>query len=124
MSETTDSPVIVTLKGGAGYEAPWIVLRGDTIEEVQGLLENAANSEFTNLVQDVNAAFRDAGPAVTQSQAGSPAQSTASSGARVYLDVPFREKDAAKAAGARWDKDSQQWFDPNGNTEALAKWRK
>lgn len=124
MSETNESPIIVTLKGGPGYEAAWIVFRGDTIEEVESLLSDAGNSEFVNLVQDVNSAFRDAGPAPIQSQADSPAQSTASSGARVYLDVPFREKDAAKAAGARWDKDSQQWYDPSGNNEQLAKWRK
>lgn len=29
---------------------------------------------------------------------------------RVYLDVPFSQKDAAKAAGARWDKDAKSWY--------------
>lgn len=31
---------------------------------------------------------------------------------RVYLDVPFAEKDQAKAAGARWDQVAKRWYDP------------
>jgi hypothetical protein len=27
-----------------------------------------------------------------------------------YLNVPFEEKDQAKAAGARWDASVKQWF--------------
>ncbi|MFH0784661.1 MAG: zincin-like metallopeptidase domain-containing protein [Pseudomonadota bacterium] len=31
---------------------------------------------------------------------------------RVYLDVPFRQKDEAKALGARWDRRERSWFIP------------
>jgi hypothetical protein len=31
---------------------------------------------------------------------------------RVYLDVPFGEKDQAKAGGARWDSTAKRWYDP------------
>jgi len=31
---------------------------------------------------------------------------------RVWLDVPYAEKDSAKAAGARWDPGAKRWFDP------------
>jgi len=31
----------------------------------------------------------------------------------LYLDVPFSDKDEAKALGARWDPDSKQWYAPN-----------
>jgi hypothetical protein len=31
---------------------------------------------------------------------------------RVYLDVPFADKDQAKAAGARWDPSAKRWYDP------------
>lgn len=122
--ETTNSPITVTLKGGPGYEAAWIVVRGNSLEEVETLLEDIGNSELNKLVQDVNLAFRSAGPEpAIQSTGGSPGASSASSGARVYLDIPFAEKDAAKAAGAKWDKDARKWYDPNGNTDGLAKWR-
>lgn len=31
-----------------------------------------------------------------------------------YLDVPFREKDQAKALGARWDPAARKWYVPQG----------
>ncbi len=42
--------------------------------------------------------------------------------ARAYLDVPFSEKDTAKADGARWDPKVKRWYDPHGATPALARW--
>lgn len=44
------------------------------------------------------------------------------SGTRVYLDVPYAEKDAAKMAGARWDEPARRWFDPHPPTVALQQW--
>ena len=42
---------------------------------------------------------------------------------RLYLVVPYAEKDTAKALGARWDKDAKAWFAPAGvNWEAFARW--
>lgn len=42
---------------------------------------------------------------------------------RTYLDVPFREKDEAKALGAKWDKQEKSWFVPAGmDTAAFEKW--
>lgn len=32
---------------------------------------------------------------------------------RVYLDVPFAEKNQAKATGARWDPAAKRWYDPH-----------
>jgi len=36
-----------------------------------------------------------------------------------YLDVPFAEKDEAKAAGARWDPQVRRWFVPQRKDPAL-----
>lgn len=41
MSE--DSPIVVTLKGGAGYDAPWLVIRGNTPDQVSSMLANLGN---------------------------------------------------------------------------------
>lgn len=41
---------------------------------------------------------------------------------RHYLDVPFVEKDAAKALGARWDAVEKRWFDPEPPTPGLDRW--
>ena len=32
---------------------------------------------------------------------------------RIYLNVPFAEKDAAKALGARWDAKARKWYVPS-----------
>lgn len=40
-----------------------------------------------------------------------------------YLTVPFKEKDAAKALGARWDSDARRWYVPDGQDLApFASW--
>ena len=39
------------------------------------------------------------------------------------LEVPFAQKDLAKAAGAHWDPHSKRWYaPPDANLEKLAKW--
>ncbi len=37
----------------------------------------------------------------------------------IYLNVPFRDKDSAKALGARWDPARRQWYVPSGRELAL-----
>jgi DNA polymerase III epsilon subunit-like protein len=42
-----------------------------------------------------------------------------------YLNVPFSEKDDVKALGARWDKETKQWYIPDHtNPSQFAKWMK
>jgi hypothetical protein len=38
------------------------------------------------------------------------------------LKVPYKEKDAAKALGARWDHRKKTWFAPKSERELLVKW--
>lgn len=43
---------------------------------------------------------------------------------KVYLNVPFAEKDAAKALGARWDPAHKKWYVAAGKDLSLfAKWQ-
>lgn len=66
------------------------------------------------------ASASSASPSTTRREA--PARTSAPSGAKTYLTVPFEDKDAAKALGARWDKDARQpgsdklgrWYVPEG----------
>jgi hypothetical protein len=39
-----------------------------------------------------------------------------------WLDVPFGEKDEAKAAGARWDWRAKRWYAPRPGMAELARW--
>ncbi|KAI5912224.1 zincin-like metallopeptidase domain-containing protein [Thauera sp. 2A1] len=42
---------------------------------------------------------------------------------RTYLQVPYKDKDEAKALGARWDRQEQAWYLPPGvNWAPFAKW--
>jgi Domain of unknown function (DUF5710) len=42
---------------------------------------------------------------------------------RLWLDVPYAEKDAAKSAGARWDPDQRRWYAPRvALLPELARW--
>jgi len=45
---------------------------------------------------------------------------------RTYLAVPYREKEQAKAQGAKWDKSAKSWYAPEGTDLAqsgLDRWR-
>ena len=43
---------------------------------------------------------------------------------KVYIHVPFREKNEAKALGASWDRGQQSWYIPAGVDQALfSKWK-
>lgn len=42
---------------------------------------------------------------------------------KVYLHVPFREKDAAKSLGAKWDSDKKKWYVPDGiGIDPFSRW--
>lgn len=69
MSE--DATFTVTLKGGAGYEAPWLVVRGDNPAEIEQNLD-ALTESLLQKAQDVAALFRGAG-AATPVTTGVPA---------------------------------------------------
>lgn len=41
---------------------------------------------------------------------------------RKFIDVPFREKDEAKALGAKWCTTLRKWYVPSGLDRALFRW--
>ncbi|WP_202819123.1 DUF5710 domain-containing protein [Actinosynnema sp. ALI-1.44] len=41
---------------------------------------------------------------------------------RIWLDVPFGEKEEAKSAGARWDPSAKRWYAPHAGMTALNRW--
>ncbi|QWF71808.1 hypothetical protein KEF85_04875 [Methylomonas paludis] len=45
--------------------------------------------------------------------------------AKIYLNVPYPEKDAAKALGARWDAANKKWYVPGtvADLTPFAKWQ-
>ncbi len=56
-------------------------------------------------------------------QLATPAMPLKSSGSREYLAVPYEERDAARAAGARWDKAAKSWYvGASSDRTALQRW--
>jgi len=45
--------------------------------------------------------------------------SKAVTGKKIYLHVPFKEKEEAKALGARWDGQEKMWYAPNESHSKL-----
>jgi hypothetical protein len=41
---------------------------------------------------------------------------------RAWLDVPFADKDVAKALGARWDRAAQRWYEPRLGMTEFDRW--
>lgn len=52
----------------------------------------------------------------------SPGRHPVAPAGRTYLDVPYIEKDAAKALGARWDQAVKRWYDPKPPSPGLDRW--
>jgi hypothetical protein len=43
---------------------------------------------------------------------------------KLYLDVPYPQKDQAKALGAKWDASRKKWYIPNGvESASFAQWK-
>ncbi|WP_159917193.1 DUF5710 domain-containing protein [Pantoea sp. 18069] len=60
----------------------------------------------------------------TQRQAEAPAHESQRQSGREYLDVPYGERKAAKAAGAAWDPMARCWFvGPHCDRQKLARWQ-
>lgn len=42
---------------------------------------------------------------------------------RIYLDVPFKEKEEAKSLGARWDSALKKWYCSEWDKERFKRWK-
>ena len=60
-----------------------------------------------------------------QAEATRSQTAASSNNERVYLNVPFKQKEEAKALGAQWDRQKRSWYVPAAtDTAAFAKWLK
>jgi hypothetical protein len=52
-----------------------------------------------------------------------PAAGNRSGAGKMFLNVPYADKDAAKSLGARWDAGKRKWYVPAGLDQSLfSKW--
>lgn len=84
MSENTDAPFTITLKGGKDFSDPWLVIRANTAQEAAGLLRQLGDLpqavvEASNFFHATNNAAPLL-PNAPQQQAPVPQQQTAPPG--------------------------------------------
>lgn len=89
-------------------------------ETLNGLTQKLTESSTKDMGMEAQAARIEAHITERQQQDQSRDQAQT----REYLDVPYKEKNAAKAAGARWDPDAKKWYAPEGtDPEKFTQWR-
>lgn len=61
-TEDTQNKIVATLKGGSGFDAPWVVVHADTPAEAKEILDDEQFKEFLDLVGSVGGYFAKTGP--------------------------------------------------------------
>ena len=88
--------------------------------------EERAAAKAARMLADTNAMLDEADRHARTGASEAPPRPTAEypePGARTYLEVPYRDKEAAKALGARWDRKEQAWYVPPGRElKSFAPW--
>lgn len=89
-----------------------------TTEDMAAAREARKDAEFNATRNDSDLqrriAEKEQEQGAARTDAETPAGIPVQSGERHYINVPFREKDEAKALGARWDRREQAWYIPQG----------
>jgi len=87
-----EGKVTVTLKGGAGFNAPWVVIHGSTVNDALGQLSDTELPALLEKAQKASKYFGDkaetptptpAAQGASQTQSGQPAASAAGTGGAV-----------------------------------------
>lgn len=104
----------------AGYVESWL----GALKDDKNLLFQAARDAETirqwvmepehRPELEKQAKLRKEGEKMAKQQVVEPAKSEAAERKRVYIAVPFEEKNDAKALGARWDRKAKSWYVPAG----------
>lgn len=105
-----DGKISITLKGGKGYDAPWIVVSGDTVAEVEQSMLELGESRLIELTKLGSEALVGAvGVGGAAQGGGTPVEADRPAG--VGADWTLREGTGKN--GKPW----KGWFPPRGSTE-------
>lgn len=105
-----DGKISITLKGGKGYDAPWIVVSGDSVAEVEQSMLELGESRLIELTKLGSEALVSAvGVGGAAQGGGTPVEADRPAG--VGADWTLREGTGKN--GKPW----KGWFPPRGSTE-------
>ena len=123
-----DAPYIVTYTDQAGHKTPVtseFFHDGKALTSVDG--ERVPGTGLTSDLEWQGAALNEAVALMNNRipvQEAKIMSYTPNPGVRIFIDVPYREKEEAKALGAKWDRQEQSWYVPAGkDASAFAKWK-
>jgi putative DNA primase/helicase len=93
-----------------------------TDEDISAAKDLRKNAEFAATANDEDLQRR-----IAQRERERPSTPTNVNGnadaARQFIDVPFKDKNEAKALGAKWDRQEQSWYIPSGvPAAAFSRW--
>lgn len=108
-----DPPYVTTVRTEAG------VSRFETLADgtIRPVSRPAVDIAYSSVIQ------RAPSGSTGRTAAGAKSSSAPDNSGRIFLNVPFAEKDEAKGIGARWDAPRKKWYVPQGLDIALfARW--
>lgn len=104
-STPTDAPFTATLKAGAGYEAPWLVLRADNPAELEANLD-VVTEGLLQKINDVAALFQGAravsAPATEQPANVTPINQAQNGGGLKTCNHGVRTRRTGNGAKGAW----------------------
>ncbi|MGO9566162.1 MAG: strawberry notch-like NTP hydrolase domain-containing protein, partial [Desulfomonilaceae bacterium] len=124
MREGAYEGALMSLEDAGVLEERYAGISGPTFQGAAGVLK----AEWETLTIKVRNAKREHEEAIGMAQLQEEPAMTAIEEEgigqeKIYLNVPFEEKEKVKSLGARWDKNLHAWFIPPGvDPESFAKW--
>lgn len=102
VAENTEGKIVVTLKGGKGYEAPWIVIHANDVNEANEHLNDENLAELIKQTKKVSEFFN--GGANTQAASGPKGQPQAATQAPNGQTPPdgYEFRSGVSKAGKPW----------------------
>lgn len=99
-----------------------------TDEDIAAAREARKDAEFNAIINDGDLQRRiefeeRQRASVTTVQGNDDAAAGLKSSTKILIDVPYKQKEEAKALGAKWDRQEQSWYVPDGvDVAPFAKW--
>jgi putative DNA primase/helicase len=120
-----DPPYIVTYNDRTGQRtsiSSELFQDGKAVTSVNG--QRVPGTGLTSDLESQTAAFNEAvARRNNPTQVQEAKMNDTTLGDKTYIDVPYKEKEEAKALGAMWDRQEQSWYVPVGKDAApFAKW--
>lgn len=114
----SDGKVVVTLKGGAGFDDPWIVIHADSVEDANAQL-NADLVTLMDRTQSAAALFRGKAPAkpASSNAAQRPARQDPPDGAPEKPGDDWVYRTGVTKSGPNAGKTWQAWMPPQGSDD-------